>query len=417
MSRALAIVNCAQVVTLAGSNCARSGAGMRQLGILNGSALFIENGRISAVGARPEIERRLGRYDELIDAGGRVAMPGFVDAHTHAVFASTRCAEFERRCEGATYEEIAAAGGGILETVRQTRQATEDHLLEAALRHEQWFLRNGTTTAEAKSGYGLTLDDELKMLRVIRRLNDGGRMHWVPTFLGAHAVPEEYRGRRREYVELVCEAMLPAVAGQGLVRYCDAFCEPSAFSIDETRAVLSKAAALGLGLRLHADQLTCSGAAELAASLGAATADHLEQTGASGIAALHAAGVQPVLLPGSVYALGRSRYARARDMIDAGLAVVLATDFNPGSSPTPSIPMVLSLACAQMHMTPAEAITATTINAAWSLGLGHETGSLEAGKRADVLIADCADYRELAYFFGVEHAWLVIAGGEAVWRR
>ncbi len=417
MSSGFAIVNCAQLVTLSGPARPRTGAEMRELGMVENGALLIRDGRIEAVGGREEIERRLSANDTVLDAQGRIALPGFVDAHTHPVFAGTRCAEFELRSQGATYEEIAAAGGGILETVRQTRRATGDELFEAALRRQQWFLRNGTTTVEAKSGYGLALDDELKILRVIRRLNERGPVRWVPTFLGAHAVPEEFRDNRRAYVELVCEVMLPAVASEHLARYCDAFCEPSAFSIDETRTVLRRAASLGLGLRVHADQLTCSGAAELAASLGAATADHLEQTSDAGIAQLRAAGVQPVLLPASVYALGRTRYPRARDMIEAGLAIVLATDFNPGSAPTPSIPMVLSLACTQMHLTPAEAITAATINAAWSVGLGHETGSLEPGKRADVLVADCADYRKLPYFFGVEHAWVVVAGGEVAFRR
>ncbi len=417
MKPALAIVNCAQLVTLSGPSRPRIGVEMRDLGIVENGALLIRDGRIEAVGVRDDIERRLTAVDNVLDAGGRVAVPGFVDAHTHPVFAGTRCAEFELRSQGATYEEIAAAGGGILETVRQTRRASEDQLFEAALRHQQWFLRNGTTTVEAKSGYGLTVDDELKILRVIRRLNAHGPIRWVPTFLGAHALPEEFRKNRRAYLELVCEVMLPAVAAGGLARYCDAFCEPSAFSTEETRAVLARAAALGLGLRMHADQLTCSGAAELAASLGAATADHLEQTSDAGIAQLRAAGVQPVLLPASVYGLGRTRYPRARDMIEAGLAIVLATDFNPGSSPTPSIPMVLSLACTQMRLTPAEAITAATINAAWSVGLGHETGSLESGKRADLLLADCADYREIPYFFGVEHAWAVLAGGEVAFRR
>ncbi len=417
MSSGFAIVNCKQVVTLAGPARPRIGAEMRELGIVENGALLIRDGRIEAVGGRDEIERRLRANDTVLDGQGRIALPGFVDAHTHPVFAGTRCAEFELRSQGATYEEIAAAGGGILETVRQTRRASEDELFDIALRHQGWFLRNGTTTVEAKSGYGLTLDDELKILRVIRRLNGRGPVRWVPTFLGLHTVAEEFRGSRQAYVELVCEAMLPAVAAGRLARYCDAFCEPSAFSIDETRAVLRRAASLGLGLRVHADQLTRSGAAELAASLGAATADHLEQTGEAGIAKMRAGGVQPVLLPASVYALGRSRYARAREMIEAGLAIVLATDFNPGSSPTPSIPMVLSLACTQMRLTPAEAITAATLNAAWSVGLGHEAGSLEVGKRADVLIADCADYRELAYYFGVEHAWRVFAGGAEAFRR
>ena len=339
-------------------------------------------------------------------------MPGFVDAHTHPVFAGNRADEFEKRSEGATYQEIAAAGGGIRSTVRRTRAASEDELLAAASRYSEWFLRNGTTTIEAKSGYGLSLDDELKLLRVISTL---GPIRTVPTFLGAHEVPDEYRGRRAEYVALVIEEMLPRAAA--LAKYCDVFCEPRVFPIEDARRVLEAARRLGLGLRMHTDQLEDSGGALLAAELGAATADHLEHTGASGIAALQESGVQPVLLPGAVYALGSRRYPEARAMIDAGLAIVLATDFNPGSSPTPSMPMILSLAATQMKMTPAESITASTINAAYSLGLGAEIGSLEPGKRADFVIHDCSDFREIPYFFGIEPARAVYIDGRLVWSR
>jgi imidazolonepropionase len=343
-------------------------------------------------------------------------MPGFVDAHTHPVFAGNRAGEFEQRTEGASYAQIAAAGGGIRSTVRETRAATEDQLLAAAHRYVSWFHAGGTTTIEAKSGYGLTLDDELKLLRVIRRIEG-----LVPTFLGAHEIPDEYRGRPTAYADLVIHEMLPAVskgaAGERLAEYCDVFCEPGIFSIEESRRVLSAARALGLGLRVHADQLSDSGGAALAAELRAATADHLEHTSPRGILALQSAGVQPVLLPGSVYALCSARYPNAREMIQAGLAVVLATDFNPGSSPTPSMPMILSLACTQMKMTPAEAITAATVNAACSLGRGGEIGSLETGKRADFVIHDCSDYREIAYFFGVPAVQAVYIDGRPVWPR
>jgi imidazolonepropionase len=239
----------------------------------------------------------------------------------------------------------------------------------------------------------------------------------VPTFLGAHEIPDEYRGRPSAYANLVIHEMLPRVAREQLAEYCDVFCEPGVFSIEESRRILSAAHSLGLGLRMHADQLSDSGGAALAAELHAATADHLEHTSPCGILALQSAGVQPVLLPGSVYALGSSRYPNARAMIQAGLAVVLATDFNPGSSPTPSMPMILSLACTQMKMTPAEAITAATINAAYSLGRGHEIGSLEAGKQADFVVHDCRDYREIAYFFGAPSVDAVYIGGRPVWAR
>jgi len=414
LARSLAVINCAQLVTLAGPARPRIGAELRELSIIAGGALLVVGDRIEQVGSRDEIERQieLSRGDcDVIDADGRVVMPGFVDAHTHPVFAGTRAGEFEERAAGASYQEIAARGGGIQSTVNATRAASLDELVAAGRRYSEWFLRTGTTTVEAKSGYGLSLEDELKILRAIERLDDETALRYVPTFLGAHSVPPEFRGRREEYIALIVNEMLPQVARERLAEYCDVFCEENVFTVDESRQILSAARAVGLGLRMHADQLLLSGGAKLAAELRTATADHLEHTDRDGIAALKSAGVQPVLLPGSVYALGSSRYPQAREMIDAGLAVVLATDFNPGSSPTPSMPMVLSLASTHMKMLPAESITATTINAAYSLGRGDEIGSLEAGKIADFVIHDCDDYRDLAYFFGIEHPWRVFAGG------
>jgi len=407
--RRRAILNCSELVTLAGPMRPRTGAELRDLAIIPDGAMIVQDGVIERVGARAEIA--IGDA-EVIDAGGRVVMPGFVDAHTHPVFAGNRADEFEKRAEGATYQEIAAAGGGIRSTVRKTRAANENDLARAASRYVWWFLRNGTTTIEAKSGYGLTLADELKLLLAIQTL---GPIRTVPTFLGAHEVPDEYRGRRGEYLDLVIQEMLPRAAQ--LAKFCDVFCEPRVFSVDDARRVLQAARAQGLGLRMHADQLENGGGAHLAAELGAATADHLEHTDASGIAALEKAGVQPVLLPGAVYALSSRRYPDARAMIAAGLGIVLATDFNPGSSPTPSMPMILSLAATQMKMTPAESITASTVNAAFSLGLGREIGSLEPGKLADFVIHDCTDHRELAYFFGIEPAYEVYIGGERVYSK
>jgi len=409
-----AVWNCAQLVTLAGPPRARSGREMRDLAIIPDGALLVRDGHVHATGTRAEIAALISPAAEIVDAGGRIVLPGFVDAHTHPVFAGTRADEFEQRAEGATYAEIAARGGGIRSTVRRTRQAPEPDLLDAARRYREWFHRGGTTTIEAKSGYGLSLESELKILRVIRQLAADGRLRYVPTFLGAHEVPDEYRGRMDDYVHLLTREMLPRVAEERLAEYCDVFCEPFVFPAGKARIILQAAQRLGFRLRMHADQFSADEGAKLAAEMGASTADHLESTGAAGLEALKAAGVQPVLLPASVYNLGSSRYPAARRMIDLGMPVVLATDFNPGSSPTTSMPMVLSLACTHMKMTPAEAITAATINAAYSLGRGDAIGSLEPGKQADFVIHDCSDYRELPYFFGREPARAVYIGGVSV---
>jgi imidazolonepropionase len=411
------VINCAQLVTLAGPARPRVGLELRELSIIHDGAMLVVGGRIEKVESRAEIERLITDDCEVIDAGGRVVMPGFVDAHTHPVFAGTRVGEFEERVLGATYQQIAARGGGIQSTVRATRAATLDELVAAGKRYANWFLRTGTTTVEAKSGYGLTLEDELKILRAIKLLNSKNLLRYVPTFLGAHDIPPEYKARREQYVSLLVEEMLPRVAAEKLAEYCDVFCEEKVFTTDESWKILSAARCHGLGLRIHADQLSLSGGAKLAAELNTVTADHLEYTDNVGIAALKSAGVQPVLLPGSVYALGSSRYPAAREMIDAGLAVVLATDFNPGSSPTPAMPMILSLAATHLKMTPAEAVTAATINAAFTLNRGEQIGSLEPGKLADFVIHDCDDYRQLAYFFGVEHPWKVYAKGRVAFSR
>ena len=406
----LAVVGCSELVTLAGPARPRTGAELRELAVISDGVMLIRDGRIELVGPRREIA--IDRDVEIVDAGGRVVMPGFVDAHTHPVFAGNRADEFEKRTEGATYQEIAAAGGGIRSTVRKTRASSEDALLSAAVRYVDWFLRNGTTTIEAKSGYGLSVEDELKLLRAIARISP---LRTVPTFLGAHEIPDEFRGRKDDYVNLVIHEMLPRAAP--LAKFCDVFCEPRVFPVADARRVLEAARTHGLGLRMHADQLENGGGAMLAAELGAATADHLEHSDASAIHALARARVQPVLLPGAVYALGSKHYPDARAMIAAGLGIVLATDFNPGSSPTPSMPMIISLAATQMKMTPADSITASTINAAYSLKLGSRIGSLEAGKRADFVIHDCDDHRELGYFFGVEPARACYIDGRLVWSR
>lgn len=410
-TEALAIINCSQLVTLAGPRRPRHGAEMRDPAIISDGAMLVRGGRIVQTGARGEIERLIDSDCEVVDAGNRVVAPGFVDAHTHPVFAGNRADEFEMRAAGKSYQEIASAGGGIKSTVRKTRAASEEELFEASKRYNQWFLKTGTTAVEAKSGYGLTLEDELKMLRVIRRLDAETPLRCVPTFLGAHTVPDEFKDNRAAYVDLVVNEMIPQVAREGLAEFCDVFCEVGAFDVDESRRILLAAKSHGLKLRVHADQLSLSGGSGLAAELGATTADHLEHAGQSQIEHLKAANVQPVLLPASVLLIGSQRYPNARAMIEAGLAVVLATDFNPGSSPTPSMLFILTLASTQMKMPPAEAITAATINAAYSLGLGDEIGSLEVGKRADFVIHDCEDYRELGYFAGIEHPMSVYSKG------
>lgn len=414
MTEELLITHASQLVTLAGPPRARTGVEMRELGIIEDGALLVRDGVIVALGAGSEVASQATPDALRIDADGSVVMPGFVDAHTHPVFAGTREDEYEMRAAGFTYQEIAARGGGIRSTVRKTRAATEEELFAMALPRVGWLLEHGTTTIEAKSGYGLSLDDELKILRVIKRLNDETPLELIPTFLGAHEIPDEYRTTREEYITLVTDEMLPRVARERLARYTDIFCESHVFTVDESRRILTRAKQLGLGLRLHADQLTLCGGSGLAAELHAATADHLEWIDDAGIRALIDANVIGVLLPGAVFNLGLARYAPARRMIEAGLAVAIATDFNPGSSPTPSMQMAMSIACTQMRMTPAEAVVAATINAAYSLDCGDRIGSLEVGKQADLVVFDCPDYRQIPYFFGVNHAQVVVKRGRVV---
>ena len=424
--KSLAVLHVSQLVTLGGQKRPRVGTEMAELGIIRDGGMLIRDGKIDSVGPSAEIEKK-SHGAEIVDAGGRVVLPGFVDAHTHLVFAGNRLDDFERRARGESYEQISKAGGGIWSTVEKTRAASDRDLLMQARKHADWFLRCGTTTIEAKSGYGLTLEDELTILRVMRSLNEQSPLEIVPTFLGAHAVPRTVAQTilpasqdsqtglsASRYIDLVIDEMLPRVVKEKLAEFCDVFCERGYFDTEQSRRILTTATKLGLKLRIHADQLSNLGGAKLAAELETTTADHLEKTDGHGIAALKSAGVQPVLLPGSVYALGSPDYPRAREMIEAGLAVVIATDFNPGSSPTASMPMILSLACTQMKMSPAEAITAATINAAYSLDRGDKIGSLERGKLANFSVFDCEDFRELAYWFGIPQAHSVYVKGERV---
>lgn len=413
MASALAIVNIGQLVTLAGPPRPRICGELRDLGIIENAALLIEDGCIAAAGPYSELRIKIPQHAALIDAKGCCVTPGFVDAHTHLVFAGNRAAEFEQRIAGATYQQIAAAGGGILHTVELTRAASENELLAAARVYRDWMLRTGTTTIEAKSGYGLNHATELKMLRVLNRLNDQGPIRIVPTLLAAHSVPPEFTGRREQYVQWIAGELIPEVASAKLARYCDVFCDDNAFTVEESRTVLIAARRHGMGLRIHAEQFRPGTGAALAAELGASTADHLETVSPATLRQLRVAGVQPVLLPGSVFALGSTTYPRARTMVEMGLGIVVATDFNPGSSPILSIPFILSLACLQMGLTPAEALTAATINAAWSLDLGNEIGSLEIGKWANFLLHEFTDYRDLAYFIAAPmRPRIFIAGRE-----
>ncbi len=409
-----AIVNIGQLVTLAGPARPRIGAELRALGLIPDAALLIEDARITATGPYTELVSQIPPHAVVIDAGGRCVTPGFVDAHTHLCFAGNRAAEFEQRIAGATYQEIAAAGGGILRTVSLTRAASVEELLASTRQHRDWMLRSGITTIEAKSGYGLDRQTELRMLQVLARVDAEGPARIVPTLLAAHTVPPEFATRRADYVRWITDELIPEVAESRLARYCDAFCDDHAFTVDETRRVLTAAKQHGLGLRLHAEQFRPGTGAELAAELGAATADHLETITDEALHRLRAAAVQPVLLPGSVFSLSRTQYPPARRMIDLGLAIVVATDFNPGSSPIASMPFILSLACLEMKLLPAEALTAATINAAWSLDLGNSIGSLEPGKLADFVIHECNDYRELAYFIAAPARPRVFVAGNEV---
>jgi imidazolonepropionase len=410
----LSIVNIGQLVTLAGPARPRIGAELSELHIIEDAAMLIDDGRILAAGPYREIKSKIPLHSTEINAERSCVTPGFVDAHTHLVFAGNRAQEFEQRIAGATYQQIAAAGGGILRTVALTRAASEDELLAAARRHVHWMLRTGATTLEAKSGYGLDRETELKMLRVIARLNQEGPAAIVPTLLAAHTVPPEFKDRRGDYIRFITEELIPEVAANRLARFCDTFCDDHAFNVDECRTVLTAARRNGLGLRIHAEQFRPGTGAALATELGAATADHLETVTEDALLELRTAGTQPVLLPGSVFALSRTQYPPARKMIEAGLAIVLATDFNPGSSPVPSMPFILSLACLEMRLSPAEALSAATINAAYSLGLGDRVGSLEPGKQADFLIHEFTDYRELAYFIAAPNRPRVFIAGHEV---
>lgn len=397
-------INVSQVVTCAGAPRARRGAELGDAGILAGAAVAVDAERIAAVGPQEALERAFPAA-ERIDCDGGVLTPGLVDSHTHGIFGKPRFEEQELRAAGIGYMEIAQRGGGIHSSVRDLRARTEDDLFALALPRVLRLAAQGTTTVEIKSGYGLTLDDELKSLRVIRRLQSILPLRIVPTFLGAHEIPLEYRTAprtRAEYVALLVEEMIPLVAQEKLARFVDIFCEPGVYTLDESRRVLGAARANGLALKLHADELEAGGAAELAAELGATSADHLAAISEAGIRALAQSDTVATLLPGTMLFLGRSRQAPARELIAAGAAVALATDFNPGTSPTTNFPLMLTLAVSQLHLSVSEAMIAATVNGAAALGLATETGQLSAGMSADLALFDIGDIRELPYWYG-EH--------------
>ncbi len=408
------ITGCSELVTAAGP-APRRGRALSELGIIRDGAVLVQGGRIAAIGPRRRIARlREARRAQQLDLGGRVILPGFVDSHTHLIFPASRTAEYEQRIAGASYEEIARAGGGIRSTVRRLRRAPAKTLMEIALANLAEFAAYGTTTVEAKSGYGLNLAGEMKILRLQQELNQEQPLDIVSTFLGAHIVPPEFRNEPDAYVDLLIHHWIPRVALASLAEFCDVFCDRGAFTVAQSRRILTAARACGMRLRLHAEQLARTGAARLAVELRAASADHLEQINRSDIRALAVSDVACTLLPGCCFHLGLKDYAPARALIDSGAIITLATDFNPGTSPTVNMQMILSLACTQMRMTPAEAIAAATINGAYALRRHDRIGSLEVGKYADLAVYNVADYREIPYYFGVNHCCLVMKRGEII---
>jgi imidazolonepropionase len=390
---------------------------MREAGVRSLAAVAVANGRIAAVGRQDQIEARYASA-ERVDCGGRVLMPGLVDSHTHAIFGRSRHEEQELRAAGLDYMEIARRGGGIHASVMDLRSRTADDLADLAIPRLLRLASHGATTVEVKSGYGLTVEDELKTLHVIARLSSVVPIRLVPTFLGAHEIPLDARANpdgRSNYVSLLVHEMIPKVAELGLARFADVFCEPGVFTIPETRTILSAARQAGLGLKLHADELRPSGGAELAAEMGAVSADHLGAISDAGIAALAASPTVATLLPGTMLFLGKERQAPARSLLEAGAAVALATDFNPGTSPTPNFPLILTLAVSQLRMSTAEAVIAATVNGAAALGLAEETGQIAPGFRADLALFDIEDIRELPYWYGDHRCHATWVGGRAAW--
>ena len=404
---ALLIRNARLATPVTGTN----GSPQWQLREVYPAALYCADGVIAGVGRETDVTRAVPACDE-VDAGGRLLTPGLVDCHTHPVFYNLRSHEFVQRIQGQSYAQIAARGGGIRYTVRDFREAPSDAVLERVLQRLDTFLSHGTTTIEVKSGYGLSLDHELRSLEIIQQANAKHLVDIVPTFLGAHEIPDEFRNRGDEYARLVIEEMIPAVAARNLARFADVFCESAVFSESQSRRILQAAAGYGLRPKIHADQLSDNGGARVAIDLHAVSADHLEFTPSSLYESLRRAGVVPVLLPGADFFIRASRYAPARSMIEAGLPVAIATDFNPGSCMTESLPMIMTLACLKMRMTPAETLVAATLHAAKALDLGNQIGSLEVGKQADAVLWEAESVNDIPYHFAVNLVHAVVKNGD-----
>lgn len=375
--------------------------------------LLLEDGQIKTIVQSTEL---LPEAEKIIDLSGKCLLPGFIDPHTHPVFWKTREDEFIMRVQGKSYEEIAAAGGGIRNSVRKFRQASKEEIKEVTRQRIARFLEFGVTTIEAKSGYGLSTADEIKSLEIINEFNQEQPLEMVPTFLGAHELPDEYQQNRQAYIDLVCREMIPLVAERKLARYCDVFCEKGVFTVDESRKILKTAMEYGLKARIHADELAAFGGAELAAEIGAVTADHLVMASDRGIEAMAQAGVIPVLLPGTTFFLGKDQYARARKMIEAGCQVAISTDFNPGSSTTQNLQLIWTIAALKLKMLPGELLWASTYVPALSLNLADKLGSIEVGKQADLVALDIPNLNYLPYHYGVNHTFLTIKKGEVVYR-
>ncbi|PFM99754.1 imidazolonepropionase [Bacillus cereus] len=413
MTKPIWIKHAAQLATLTSEiKGPRSKEFMSELGLIEDGSLWIENGLIQAVGTTKEIEERYAEKlhtADVVDASNHLVTPGLVDPHTHVVYGGSREREFEMRLEGATYMDIMNAGGGIHATTRMTREATEEELIQQTAHRLDSFLAHGVTTVEGKSGYGMNLETELKQLRVMKKLQEKHAIDIVPTFMGAHAVPPEFKGKEDEFVDYLIDEMLPLVAKEQLAEFNDVFCEKGVFTPEQSDRILEAGKRFGFIPKIHADEIAPYGGAELAAKAGAISAEHLLKASDEGIRAMAKAGTIACLLPATALYL-REEAAAGRKMIDAGVAVAISTDCNPGSSPTTSMPLVMNLACILMRLTPAEALTAATYNAACAINRQEKVGSLEVGKQADIVLWNVKNYQELQYLFGVNHV-------KSVWKK